>query len=201
MGFGFDLSSLFVRIPAVLIAITVHEFAHAYAAYRMGDPTAANQGRLSLNPLHHLDPIGTLMLVFFRFGWAKPVPINPYNFKEYKKGVVLVSLAGPASNIMMAFVGAILARIIFPLNIPILVQFIFNFIYINIVLAVFNLLPVPPLDGSRLITVLIPPKYEHISMALERYGFLMLIGLIIIFPGIFFSIVQPITLFLLNLFI
>ncbi len=193
--------TLLINVPAVLVAITVHEFSHAYAAFKMGDTTASDQGRLSLNPLDHLDPIGTLMLILFRFGWAKPVPINPYRFKNYKKGIILVSLAGPASNILMALGGALLARFIIPLGFIILSRFIYTFIFINIVLAIFNLLPIPPLDGSRLITVLIPPKYNHIAVFLERYGFIMLIGVIFLFPGIFSSIVRPIADYLMYLFL
>lgn len=195
------IMSLLINIPAVLVAITVHEFSHALAAYKMGDTTAADQGRLSLNPLDHLDPIGTLMLIIFRFGWAKPVPINPYRFKNYKKGVIIVSLAGPASNLIMALAGAILARFVIPLGINVLSQFTYTFIFINIVLAIFNLLPIPPLDGSRLITVMIPPKYNHIAVFLERYGFLILVILLFGFPGIFSAVVQPIARYLLNLFL
>ncbi len=196
----FNIVNLLITVPALLIAITVHEFSHALAAYHMGDTTAADQGRLSLNPLDHLDPIGTLMLVLFRFGWAKPVPINPYRFKNFKKGVILVSLAGPASNLLMALTGSLLARFLIPLGISVLTDFLLIFIFINVALAVFNLLPIPPLDGSRLLTVLIPPKYNHISVFLERYGFFILIGFMMFFWSYFAPIVFRISQFLIQLF-
>lgn len=146
---------MLLRIPALLIAITFHEFAHARVSYSLGDPTPKQTGRLSLNPLAHLDPVGLLMLWIFRFGWAKPVQINPYYYKDPKKGVLLVSLAGPLSNLVLAFFTLIFLKLDFITS-----SFAVNFVYIlfvyNLGLAVFNLIPVPPLDGSKILVNLLP---------------------------------------------
>jgi Zn-dependent protease len=201
-----DIKSTLINFGVLVICLTVHEFSHAYIALKMGDPTAEQHGRLSLNPLVHLDPIGTLMILFVHFGWAKPVPINPNNFKNYKKGIILTSIAGPISNFLMAILGAFLARFIFRFNNEGLKQFILIFVMLNLVLGIFNLLPFPPLDGSRLVTVFIPPKYDHIANFLERYGFYFLIGLLIfvpfLFPGfdLIGRLIKPIIIFLFKLF-
>jgi Zn-dependent protease len=189
-----------ISLGALIISLTVHEFSHAYVAMKMGDPTAEQKGRLSLNPLVHLDPFGTLMILFFSFGWAKPVPINPYNFKDYKKGIILSSLAGPISNFLMAILGAFLYRFIPASNLG-LVLFVQTFIIINIFLGLFNLLPFPPLDGSRLLTVFIPPKYDHIANFLERYGFYFLIGILFLFPSFISKLIYPIAEFFLGMFL
>lgn len=194
------LELLIINIPAVLIAITVHEFSHAYAAVKMGDRTPQYHGRLSLNPLDHLDPIGTLMLIIFRFGWAKPVPINPYNFRDYKKGTVIVALAGPLSNFALALVSSLVARLVIPFGFSYLSIFIDTLIFINIALAIFNLIPIPPLDGSRLLILIVPPRYEYILGWLERYGFFIII-FIIAFTPLISWIVGPITNFFFNLFL
>jgi len=169
-----------VFIIIILAAITIHEFSHAATAQLLGDPTPRLAGRLSLNPIRHIDPIGFLMLLFVRFGWAKPVPINPYNFKDPVKGEMLVSFAGPASNILAAYLAAALVRVF-----PIIVisnayvhRAVYDFIWINLALAVFNLLPVPPLDGSHILEPFIPYDYRQM---LEQYGFFILI-FILIFP-------------------
>jgi len=195
-----QIIDILISLPALLICITVHEFAHAYVAVKMGDPTPEEHGRLTLNPLAHLDPIGTLMLIIVHFGWAKPVPINPYNFRNRKQGIILTSIAGPISNFLMAFLGAFLYRFISPTQNPGLILFIETFVQINIVLGLFNLLPFPPLDGSRLITVFIPPKYNHIANFLERYGFFFLIGILLLFPNVI-RLISPIAYKLLQLFL
>lgn len=201
-----DIKSIIINFGVLVICLTVHEFSHAYVALKMGDPTAERNGRLTLNPLAHLDPLGTLMILFVHFGWAKPVPINPNNFRNYKKGIILTSLAGPISNFLMAILGAFLARYIFRFNNEGLKQFILIFVMLNLVLGIFNLLPFPPLDGSRLVTVFIPPKYEHINIFLERYGFFFLVGLLIFIPylvpnfDLIGKLVEPIIIFLFNLF-
>lgn len=201
-----QLIKILISIPALLICITVHEFAHAYVAVKMGDPTPEEHGRLSLNPLAHLDLIGTLMLIVVHFGWAKPVPINPYNFRNRKQGIILTSIAGPISNFLMAFLGAFLARYVFPLNNTGLTLFLYYFVEYNVILGIFNLLPFPPLDGSRLLTVFIPPKYDYISLFLERYGFFILIGFLFLIPFLFPSfdligrLVQPVLNSLFRLF-
>lgn len=167
---------------AVLIALTVHEYCHGYAAYKMGDETAKNLGRLTLNPLSHLDPIGALCMLFFHIGWAKPVPVNPRNFKNPKKGFALTALAGPASNLILGFICALVYLIVYASLKDTLFtsEFAFNlakntltflwlFHSINIGLGLFNLLPIPPFDGSRLLNVILPPKYYFGIMKYERY--------------------------------
>ncbi|NLO57757.1 MAG: site-2 protease family protein [Synergistaceae bacterium] len=193
------LADLLLSVPAVLWAITFHEFCHGYMAYVLGDPTAKRMGRLSLNPLHHLDPVGALMLLFFRFGWAKPVPVDPRYFKNPRRDMVLVSAAGVTGNFLTAFVFGMLARF-FPqtfLAIPALRQFIFLMIVINIGLAVFNLIPIPPLDGSKLLYPLLPPFLLEKYFWLERYGFFVL--MILLALGVVQAIMGPVVMFFLRL--
>lgn len=193
------LADLLLSVPAVLWAITFHEFCHGYMAYVLGDPTAKRMGRLSLNPLHHLDPVGALMLLFFRFGWAKPVPVDPRYFKNPRRDMVLVSAAGVMGNFLTAFVFGMLARF-FPqtfLAIPALRQFIFLMIVINIGLAVFNLIPIPPLDGSKLLYPLLPPFLLEKYFWLERYGFFVL--MILLALGVVQAIMGPVVMFFLRL--
>jgi Zn-dependent protease len=193
------LADLLLSVPAVLWAITFHEFCHGYMAYVLGDPTAKRMGRLSLNPLHHLDPVGALMLLFFRFGWAKPVPVEPRYFKNPRRDMVLVSAAGVTGNFLTAFVFGMLARF-FPqtfLAIPALRQFIFLMIVINIGLAVFNLIPIPPLDGSKLLYPMLPPFLLEKYFWLERYGFFVL--MILLALGVVQAIMGPVVMFFLRL--
>jgi len=159
-----DLSpeNFILRIPAILIALTVHEYAHGWVAYLLGDKTAYNAGRLTLNPVAHLDVIGSIMLLFGPFGWAKPVPVDPRYFKNQKKGIVLVSLAGPVSNVLLALLFGYALRIITSGNAalvsPYLVRFLTMTILINIGISFFNLLPVPPLDGSKILLGMLPDR-------------------------------------------
>ncbi len=175
---------LVIRLIVALIALPIHECAHGYAAYRMGDYTAERQGRLTLNPLAHFDPIGTLAIILFGFGWAKPVPINPLNFENPKKGMMLSSLAGPMSNICLAFLSMVLYKLSYiPLYLGFtgaflstVQTFLLYMITINITLGVFNLIPIPPLDGSRIATYFLP---QHIYFKIMQYENFIFIGLMI----------------------
>lgn len=190
---AFNLENLITLIPAILIAITFHEYAHGKAAAILGDPTPGQYGRLTLNPMAHLDPIGTLMLLVARFGWAKPVPVNPYYFKgNRRRGMLLVSVAGPLMNLVLAYLAAVGLRIIWGKNF-LLQNFFQELLWINIALAVFNLIPVPPLDGSKILANLLPRKYEGFFIQMESYGTILLLLLLvtgvlgkILMPGVYF---------------
>ena len=182
---------------ALVAAITVHEFAHAWMADRLGDPTPSIQGRLTLNPKAHLDPLGTLTLVLVGFGWGKPVMFDPFNLRNPKRDAALIALAGPASNFVFAFVLSLLARI-FPTLIP-LFQLLIS---LNIMLAIFNLIPIYPLDGQKILTGLLPRElaleYEEI---MRQYGTILLIFLIWPFSGtsLVASLINPAINFFLHL--
>lgn len=178
-------------IPALLIALVFHEYAHGKVADHLGDPTPRYHNRLTLNPLKHLDPIGVLVFWFAGFGWAKPVPINPLNFKgDRKKGIVLVSLAGPLTNLIIAFLAIILLRLQLLLGPNIhFYQMTFYIVWFNIILAVFNIIPIPPLDGSKVLGGLLPHRYDYIFVQLEQYGFIIL--MVLIFTGVIGNILLP----------
>ena len=174
-------------IPAAFLSVVLHEIAHGYAAYAMGDSTAKSMGRLSLNPIHHLDVIGLLSMILFRFGWAKPVPVNPYYFKHRKLGMSLVALAGPVSNLLLAFLAItiVFGLTLLPVGSEIvfvilqgLVDFFVIFAILNIGLAVFNLIPIPPLDGSKILFSLLPRQTYMRLLQFEQYGFIVLILLL-----------------------
>ena len=158
-----QLIQLLVSVPAVLLCLSVHEACHGYMAYALGDPTAKHAGRLTLDPIRHLDPIGTICLLFFHVGWAKPVPVNPGNFKHPRRDIALVSLAGPVSNFLLALVALFLY---YPLRLAessivmTIAQMLYMVAVISIGLGVFNLIPVPPLDGSKILLSFLPRKYE-----------------------------------------
>lgn len=170
-------------VAAILIALTFHEFSHALAAHLMGDQTAKRMGRLSLNPLTHIDPIGFIALVLIGFGWGKPVPFNPYNLRYPKWGSALVAAAGPASNIIMVVVfGTILkyTQHLMPEG-NLLIEFLTLLVVLNLILCLFNLIPIPPLDGSKfLLSALTAPKYYRIRFLLETRGPLILLAFIIL---------------------
>ena len=182
MFFGSSITTMVATLLAVLIAITFHETAHGYVAYRLGDPTAKNQGRLTLNPLAHMDPIGALMMFVAGFGWAKPVPVNPFFFNgDRNKGMMLVSVAGPLTNLLLAFIAYfIYAACDGFWYIPFLSVFITKMILLNVYLAIFNLIPIPPLDGSKILAGFLPREmaYKFLN-TVEQYGFLILMVLII----------------------
>ena len=174
---------------AALIALTAHEYCHGYAAYRLGDPTAKSLGRLTLNPMRHLDPIGALCMILFHFGWAKPVPINPRYFKNPKKGFAIVAIAGPAINLILSFLSAGAYLLLWALVKDVAftselwfnvakngLLFLFIFHSLNLGFALFNLIPIPPLDGSRLLSVILPPKQYFGLMRYERYIYFGLLG-------------------------
>ncbi len=191
-----SFEQIILGIPALLLAISVHEFAHGYAAYRLGDPTAKHHGRLTLNPLAHLDPIGALMLLIFRFGWARPVPVNSAYFKDRKKGTLIVSVAGPLSNILMAWLFFNLVRIL-PNRMPTfaLAQTVYHFLLLNLNynlgLAAFNLLPLPPLDGSKIAASLLPPRWEYNYLRLSQYGPFIL--MLLLWTGVAQIVLRPIS--------
>ena len=180
------LLEFLIIAPPILIALTFHEFSHGYVAYRLGDPTAKLAGRLTLNPLPHLDLLGTAMLFIAHIGWAKPVPVNPLNLRNPKKDMFWIALAGPGSNLLLALIFGIGCRLMGISSIRSLtpglmglLQFMVAFgMMINIVLAVFNLLPFPPLDGSKILFGILPRKFETMSYPLLQYGPVLLIGLI-----------------------
>jgi Zn-dependent protease len=183
-----NIESLLLIAPPILLALTFHEYAHAYVADRYGDDTARQSGRLSMNPLRHLDPLGTIMIFLVHFGWAKPVPVNPHRLKNPKKDMLWISAAGPLSNMLLALASGILLRLLFGLDmIPerhsmagIIVYMVFMSLQINLALAIFNILPIAPLDGSKILYGLLPAGYAKTIFALERYGPFILIGLILV---------------------
>lgn len=182
-----DPGGLILLIPAILFALSVHEFSHGVVAYKLGDPTAKDAGRLTLNPLSHLDPVGTLMLFLVHFGWAKPVPVNPAYFKNPKRDMLWVALAGPASNMALAFLSGLAVRAMSAVpgfyqsgsTGTMIITMFYLSVQINLALAVFNLLPIPPLDGSKILYGMLPAEYEHIAYNLERYGPGVLLGLVL----------------------
>jgi len=182
-----NFQSLLLIAPPILMALTFHEYAHAYAAHRFGDDTARLSGRLTLNPLRHLDPLGTIMIFLVHFGWAKPVPVNPYNLRNPKKDMLWISAAGPLSNMLLALISGLLFRLFSDFAMVaernslagLLLLVVFFSLKINLALAIFNILPIAPLDGSKILYGLLPPGFGKMILTIERYGPFILIGLII----------------------
>lgn len=191
------LVDLLYIIPGIIIAISFHEYAHARMAYAMGDDTAKRYGRMTVNPMSHIDPIGLMMLVVARFGWAKPVPVNESNFKNRKMGSILVSIAGVSMNILIA----LLAFLILHFTRDILPGYefrmvMFNVASINVSFAAFNLLPIPPLDGSKILVTLLPAKHRYIVYKYENYGTIVM--LLLILTGTLGIILNPVINIILN---
>ncbi len=173
------ISSMLYRIPAIILAFTIHEFMHAYVAVKAGDNTPINQGRYTLNPIKHIDPIGFILVILVGIGWAKPVQVNISNFKNGRKDFVMVSLAGALGNFMLAFLGAAILFFSaeFLLNHEILYNIVYYIVFINLMLIALNLLPIPPLDGFNVLTTLVRFKNINIIYNIKRYGFFVLIAL------------------------
>jgi len=202
MIFGMSYEMFILRIPVILLALTIHEVAHGWAALKLGDSTARDQGRITLNPFSHLDPLGAIMLMSGVFGWAKPVPVNGYNLKKPKRDILLVSLAGPVSNIIQAICFGMTIRLLFAVNpqiltgnqqLYILLQLGF---FINAGIAFFNLLPFPPLDGSKILMGILPDKHIPGYMNATRHVPVIFIGLLVFgfLSGqhILFRILEPV---------
>lgn len=183
-----DLTQMLWRFGLLIPAIVIHEVSHGWAAYLLGDTTAKDKGRLSLNPMRHIDPWGTVLLPLlmiavlgFGFGYAKPVPVNPYRFKDYRKGMFLTGIAGPASNLVLAVFAGLLVRVTGASG---LIAFAaYNFALMNLVLMFFNLIPLPPLDGSRVLPLLLSDRALDVYHSIERYGFLIIIAALWLLPS------------------
>ena len=171
---------IIISVLCFVPAIVLHEVAHGFAAHKLGDPTAKSQGRLSLNPLKHIDPMGLLMMVVFKFGWAKPVPVNMMRFRNPKRGMALTALAGPVSNVLLALVFLFLYGLLYRAlySVQFLLEMIWLTAYISLALAIFNIIPVSPLDGSKVLFALLPDAAYAKLMRYERYGMILLLVLV-----------------------
>ena len=199
--FDFNLMSIIAGLPGLLLALVLHEYAHARVAVAMGDFTPKLTGRLTLNPMAHIDPIGLLMLLVARFGWAKPVMVNPRNFRDMKKGNILVALAGPAANFLTAFVTLFIMMVLFKfgmLNTVGIKTVLSMIVLFNINFGIFNLIPLPPLDGSKILLEFLPGELAYKYMGLERYSFIILI--VLIMTPVLSSILVPLSSLILHIF-
>lgn len=204
---NFDINTLIqqlaIQLPPLLFALTVHELAHGWVAFRLGDPTAKMAGRLTMNPLKHLDPLGVLAFVIMKIGWAKPVPVDPRYFRNPQKDMLLVALAGPGANVLLAIASALLARVL--VSMPVLPLFVLQplvgmlvaSVWINIMLAVFNIIPIPPLDGSKVLMGVLPPEAARSFARIEPFGFFILLALF--YTGVIGGLILPIIRFANNL--
>lgn len=182
-----NLDSMFTIFPAVIIGLTVHEWAHAYTGYKLGDMTARDQGRLTLNPLKHLDPFGTLLILILGFGWAKPVQFNPDNLKHKHRDEILIAFAGPFSNLVLGILFLVVARVLYGFTDQFSADSHFAVIntlvlwaVVNFGLAIFNMIPIPPLDGSHVYTTFVTKMNPQLAQQMYRFGFLALFGILMI---------------------
>ncbi|MBP3232648.1 MAG: site-2 protease family protein [Anaerovibrio sp.] len=199
--FDFNIMSLVAGLPGLLLALVLHEYAHARVAVAMGDFTPRLTGRLTLNPVAHIDPIGLIMLLVAHFGWAKPVMVNPRNFRDMRRGNILVALAGPAANFVTAFVAMFLMILMYRLNVDmsIGVKTVLSMIVLfNVNFGIFNLIPLPPLDGSKILLEFLPREYAYKYMGIERYSFIILI--VMMMTPILGGILIPLSQLILGLF-
>lgn len=193
--FNFDINSIF-GLLVLILSITIHECAHAAMAYYLGDSTGKYAGRMTLNPIPHIDPIGTIIApLFFGIGWAKPVPFNPYNLKDQKNGPMLIALAGPFSNLALALIFGLIIRVLIAYGINsqtfiIFVVFLGSIVKFNILLAVFNLVPVPPLDGSKILYAILPDSSYQIKAFLEQYSIVFLLLFVVFFSSYIIPVVD-----------
>jgi Zn-dependent protease len=193
-----DEPQLFVAfLIAVIVGITFHEFSHAAVASLQGDQTARSQGRLTINPISHLDPLGSIALVVAGFGWGRPVPVSPTHLRNRRFGALMVGLAGPAANFVVALVSVVALRLVYHTTVTFDVDFsvtlLSTLVLMNVVLGVFNLLPIPPLDGSTLLSIFLPPSRQGIVAFLDQYGIFLLLGLLILAPNLLTPIFRGIT--------
>jgi Zn-dependent protease len=197
-----DPQMFFAFVIAVILGITFHEFSHAAVATLQGDQTARSQGRLTLNPISHLDPLGSIALVVAGFGWGRPVPFSLMHLRN-RWGAALVGLAGPAANFVLALAAAVALRVLYAdvlgFEVNFSVRLLEMLVVFNVILGVFNLLPIPPLDGSRLLSIFLPPSRQNIVFFLDQYGIFLLLGLLILAPGLLTPVFQGITRFLYGL--